>query len=163
MTEPVANSSWPQTSGDTPHSRCNYYRSTCHLPAVLEPPTGRIFFQTGRVWAITMPAALGQAVKLHLERRHGGGGPIISHPRSHTWTLLTRADAPIRAVRDEPMLQHFGVHILRGGQRVALPSPADRGGQFRRWILPARSTFCPSGLTVLASARTALHTQAAYR
>ncbi|UGT62868.1 DNA-directed RNA polymerase subunit beta [Nocardia asteroides] len=150
-------------SGDTPRSRCAYYRSVCQLPAVLEPPTGRIFFTTGRVWAISMPAAMGQAVKQHLDRRHGGGGPIISHPRRHTWTMLTRADTPPNAVRDEAMLQHYGIRVLRGGQRIALPSPADRGTQFRGWILPARSTFCPSGLVVLASARIVLGARVTHR
>ncbi|MEV0357675.1 DNA-directed RNA polymerase subunit beta [Nocardia sp. NPDC050697] len=163
MTNAARSSVLPRMSGDTPRSRCTYYQSVCQLPAVLEPPTGRIFFTTGRLWAISMPAALGQGVKMHLDRRHGGGGPIISHPRSHTWTLLTRADAPIRVVRDEAMLQHYGVRILRGGQRIALPSPADRGAQFRGWIFPARSTFCPSALVVLASVRMELSARAVYR
>ncbi|MBF6216201.1 DNA-directed RNA polymerase subunit beta [Nocardia puris] len=143
-------------TSDTPVSRCRYYRTVCGLPAAVRDGTGRISFTTNLVWAISMPADVGHAVKLDLERRQRDGGPIISHPRSHTWTMLVRSDIPLREVPDIAQLRRFGVQVLRRGHEIVLPSPTDRGAQVRAWITAPCSTFRPSGMVALESVRMAL-------
>ncbi|MGV9613217.1 DNA-directed RNA polymerase subunit beta [Nocardia xishanensis] len=135
---------------DTPRSRVDYYRSVCHLPAVLQPDTGRISFTAGMVWAVAMPAELGQMVKVHLERHKQGGGPIVTHPRSHTWTFLVRSDIPATMIAAEAALfRARRITVLGNGDHVALPSPADQGSEHRVWITAAHSVFRPSGRAVL--------------
>ncbi|WP_435593764.1 DNA-directed RNA polymerase subunit beta [Nocardia sp. bgisy118] len=135
---------------DTPRSRVAYYRSVCHLPAVLQPDTGRISFAAGMVWAVAMPAELGQMVKVHIERNKQGGGPIVTHPRSHTWTFLVRSDIPATMIAAEAALFHARrITVLGNGDHVALPSPADQGSEHRVWITAAHSVFRPSGRAVL--------------
>ncbi|WP_405179217.1 DNA-directed RNA polymerase subunit beta [Nocardia sp. NBC_01377] len=144
-------------TADTPASRCEYYRRICHLPATVEPGTGRISVRAGLVWAIQLPAELAQMVKMDLDRRQHGGGPIISHPREGQWTFLTCSDIPARiAARDVPLWRNR-VTILNDGAEIMLPSPSDRGLFYRAWITPAHSTFRPSGLAVLDSIRVCLH------
>ncbi|WP_109526926.1 MULTISPECIES: DNA-directed RNA polymerase subunit beta [Nocardia] len=143
-------------SADTPSTRCEYYRRICHLPARVEPTTGRISVRAGLVWAIQLPAGLAQVVKMDLDRRQHGGGPIITAPREARWTFLTRSDIPATiAARDMPLWRNQ-VTILRDGQDIVLPSPTDRGHLYRAWITPAHSTFRPSGLAVLDSIRVCL-------
>ncbi|WP_245665885.1 DNA-directed RNA polymerase subunit beta [Nocardia sienata] len=86
--------------GDTPLTRCRYYRQVCDLPARIDPPElGRIVMPAGHTWALMMPSALGFAVKKDLQRGHDhnagtGAGPIISHIRSGRWSFLIRPDLP---------------------------------------------------------------------
>ncbi|WP_084483369.1 hypothetical protein [Nocardia amikacinitolerans] len=137
-------------AADTPRSRVDYYRSVCHLPAVFQPATGRISFTAGMVWAIAMPSELGQMVKVHLERHKQGGGPIVTHPRSHTWTFLVRSDIPATMIAAEAALYRARrITVLGNGDHVALPSPADQGSEYRGWITAAHSVFRPSGRVVL--------------
>lgn len=144
-------------TADTPSSRCEYYRRICHLPATVDPNTGRISVRAGLVWAIELPAALAQMVKVDLDRRQHGGGPVISHPRDARWTFLVRSDIPARvAARDMPLWRNR-VTILREGDDITLPSPSDRGHFYRAWITPAHSSFRPSGLDVLDSIRVCLN------
>ncbi|MCP2316838.1 hypothetical protein APR12_002178 [Nocardia amikacinitolerans] len=136
--------------GDTPASRCTYYRRVCNLPAVVDPHTGRIGFTAGMVWAVAMPSELGQMVKVHLERHKQGGGPIVTHPRSHTWTFLVRSDIPATMIAAEAALfRARRITILGNGDHVALPSPADQGSEHRVWNTAAHSVFRPSGRAVL--------------
>ncbi|WP_174554875.1 hypothetical protein [Nocardia amikacinitolerans] len=135
-------------AGDTAHSRCEYYRAVCNLPAVVDEETGRIGFTTGMVWAIRMPADLGLRVKGGMERRQCGGGSIISHPRSRTWTFLVRSDIPVD-LPGEALLWRNHVHVIRGGGHIALPGPSDHGLRYRTWITLAHSGFRPSGLAVI--------------
>ncbi|MCP2296040.1 hypothetical protein SAMN04244553_2585 [Nocardia amikacinitolerans] len=135
---------------DNPRSRVAYYRAVCNLPAVLDPDTGRISFTAGMVWAIAMPSDLGQSVKIHLEGKKQGGGPIVTHPRSHTWVFLVRSDIPATMVAAEAALfRHRRIMVLGNGDQVALPSPTDQGSEYRGWITAAHSVFRPSGRAVL--------------
>jgi len=69
--------------GDTPASRCHYYRRVCDLPARIDPPhLGRIIMRADYVWALITPASLGQAVKTRMHQQGSDTGPILSHPRS---------------------------------------------------------------------------------
>lgn len=133
---------------DTPRARCEYYRKVCHLPAVLEPRHGGITFRAGFVWGLMMPSELGQRVKVELERA-GGGGPIVAHPRSGTWTYLVRSDIPAARMDDFHALFRRGIRLIAEGGVIALPSPADTDPTYRAWITAAHSPFRPSGLAVL--------------
>ncbi|MGW4365473.1 DNA-directed RNA polymerase subunit beta [Nocardia takedensis] len=140
-------------SADTVRSRCEYYRSVYHLPAVADPTSGLIGFRTGMVWAVEMPAELAQSVKLDLDRRLLGGGPIISHPRSARWTFLVRSDIPAQTRDDKEALWRNGIHLMTGGEQVALPTPMGCGVFYRAWINAPRSPFRFSGVAVVESAR----------
>ncbi|MFI9410321.1 DNA-directed RNA polymerase subunit beta [Nocardia gamkensis] len=139
--------------GDTPVSRCRYYRQVCGLPAIVDPPElGRIVIRAGIVWALMMPAHLGQLVKIDLQRRGHDIGPIMSHPRSQRWSYLVRPDLP----NDDSLFAEMfrlDVSIVRAGGEIALPSPTDRCALFRHWIEPPRSAYRPSGQLVLAAIR----------
>ncbi|MFF7943602.1 DNA-directed RNA polymerase subunit beta [Nocardia gamkensis] len=139
--------------GDTPLSRCHYYRQVCGLPATVDPPQiGRIIVRTGMVWAITMPAVLGQHVKAWMQYHGHELGPILSHPRSKRWTFIIRPDLP----DDVPLFAEMfrlNVSIIRYGGTIALPSPADRGTRFRAWVTRPDTTFRPSGRVIVAAIR----------
>ncbi|AXK84381.1 DNA-directed RNA polymerase subunit beta [Nocardia farcinica] len=137
---------------DTPISRCQFYRRVCALPATVRPDTERIVFRAGPVGAVTMPAALGGQVRLHLRRRTLGGGPVISHPRSKRWTFLVQPDLP----DDVPLfceLFRLNVLVAAAGAEVALPSPTVRSAGFRLWVDEPTHPFRPSGLAVVAAVR----------
>ncbi|WP_433492158.1 DNA-directed RNA polymerase subunit beta [Nocardia grenadensis] len=144
--------------GDTPLTRCRYYRQVCDLPARIDPPElGRIVMPAGHTWALMMPSALGFAVKKDLQRCRDhdagtGAGPIISHIRSGRWSFLIRPDLPDDTALFAEMFR-LNVSVVRTGATIALPSPTDRGALFRRWIQPPRSPFCPSGRLVIDSVR----------
>lgn len=144
-------------TADTPRSRCEYYRNVCQLPAVIDPNTGRITLRIGTVSAVLMPSDLGQHVKINLDRRKLGGGPIISHPRSHTWIFLARPDIPTRPQPTNIRLWNSHATILETGAEIALPSPTDRGLTYRAWITPAHTLFRPSGRALLESIHPQLH------
>lgn len=139
--------------GDTPVSRCTFYRRVCDLPANVDPPQlGRIVMKVEHVGALTMPAHLGHSVKTHMRQRGLDLGPVCSHPRQNRWTYLVRPDIP-DDVRVFAEMYRLDVQVIRAGGTVALPSPADQGIQFRRWIEPPRCTFRPSGLVVVDTIR----------
>ncbi|WP_280311706.1 DNA-directed RNA polymerase subunit beta [Nocardia abscessus] len=139
--------------GDTPVSRCEFYRRKCGLPAVIDPPEiGRIIVRAGSVWGVTMPIRLGQRVKAHL---HSGGnqpGPIIAHPRSGRWTFLVDPDIPAVDMDRYAELFRWDVSIADTGSMIALPSPSP-GGAIRHWIIPPRNAFRSSGRDVLTALR----------
>jgi hypothetical protein len=142
--------------GDTPMSRTLFYRRVCDLPANLDPPSmDSIIMQATYVWAVRMPAPLGQAVKCHMGCRDRAFGPILGIPRSNQWTYLIRPDIP-QDVSLYAELFRRNVSVIRDGGTVALPSPAPLSEPFRRWIEPPRDTFRPSGLAVIASVRACL-------
>ncbi|WP_159922425.1 MULTISPECIES: DNA-directed RNA polymerase subunit beta [Nocardia] len=139
--------------GDTPLSRCQFYRRECGLPAVIDPPElGRIVMRAGSVWAMTMPARLGQAVKAHMQSRGVALGPVVGHPRSGRWTFLIQPDLP-DDVRLFAELFRLDVAVARAGATIALPSPTASVGAIRRWIVPPRSGFRPSGAVVVEAVR----------
>jgi hypothetical protein len=139
--------------GDTPLSRCAYYRQVCDLPAEVDPPyVGRIVLRMGVAWAVIMPATLGQDVKVWMQRHGYAVGPIMSHPRSKRWTYLTQPDLPDDMTLFAEMFR-LNVSVVRAGGTVALPSPADRGTTFRAWINLPDNTFRPTGSVVVAAIR----------
>lgn len=139
--------------GDTPMSRCAYYRRVCDLPAVIDPPElGRIIMRTSHVWAMTMPAPLGRAVRQVMQRRGVGGGPIVAHPRSNRWSYLVRPDIP-DDTRLFAEMYRVDVSVVREGGTVALPFPTAQSGAIRHWIETPRDTFRPSGMVVLDAIR----------
>ncbi|WP_223518563.1 MULTISPECIES: DNA-directed RNA polymerase subunit beta [Nocardia] len=135
----------------------------CGLPATVDPPQiGRIVVRTGMVWAITMPAVLGQHVKVWMQNHGQELGPILSHPRSKRWTYIIRPDLP----DDVPLFAEMfrlNVSIIRYGGLIAMPSPADRGTKFRAWITWPDTTFRPSGRLVVTAIRSCVAEKAARR
>ncbi|WP_327111718.1 DNA-directed RNA polymerase subunit beta [Nocardia sp. NBC_01730] len=134
-------------------TRCHFYRRVCDLPAVIEPPhLGRIIMPATHVWALMMPAHLGQAVKIEIHSRNTDLGPILSHPRSRRWTYLVRPDLP-----DEDRLFaelfRLNISVVREGGTIALPSPGDQCAEFRCWVEPPRCIYRPSGLAVIDAIR----------
>ncbi|MGV9975141.1 DNA-directed RNA polymerase subunit beta [Nocardia beijingensis] len=142
-----------QSFGDTPRSRCQYYRRECDLPAVIDPPElGRIILRAGYVSGVTMPTRLGQAVKAHMQSRGASLGPVVAHPRSGRWTFLVVADLP----EDDRLfaeLFRLDVSVSRCGATIALPSPTASSGAIRQWIVPPRGPYRPSGRVVLEAIR----------
>lgn len=139
--------------GNTPLGWCAYYREVCDLPAQVDPPqVGRIVLRMGVAWAVIMPATLGQDVKVWMQRRHHGIGPIMSHPRSKRWTYLTQPDLPGDITLFAEMFR-LDVSLVCAGGTVALPGPADRGTAFRAWVTLPDSPFRPSGSVVVAAIR----------
>ncbi|MGQ4617467.1 hypothetical protein [Nocardia sp. R7R-8] len=139
--------------GDTPVSRCQFYRRECGLPAVIDPPElGRIILRAGSVWGVTMPVPLGQRVKAHLQSCGDRLGPIIAHPRSGRWTFLVDPDIRADDMDQYARLFRLDVSIADTGSTIALPSPSP-GGAIRRWIVPPRNAFRPSGRDVLTALR----------
>ncbi|MGW4366187.1 hypothetical protein ACWEKT_11120 [Nocardia takedensis] len=118
--------------------------------------SGVIGFATGMVWAVEMPSELAQSVKIDMDRRRVGGGPIISHPRSARWTFLVRSDIAAPEATDES-LSRRGIQVLAGGEQVGLPSPAECGVFYRAWVNAPTSPYRPSGAAVLESAHRVLH------
>lgn len=141
------------TCGDTPRSRCLFYRRECGLPAAVDPPElGRIVLRAGSVGAMTMPTRLGQAVKAHMQSRGVPLGPIVGHPRSGRWTFLIQPDLP-DDVRLFAELFRLDVAVARSGATIALPSPTAEVGAIRHWIVPPRNAFRPSGELVVEGVR----------
>ncbi|NKY31356.1 hypothetical protein NG2371_06372 [Nocardia gamkensis] len=139
--------------GDTPRSRCMFYRRSCGFNAVIDPPElGRIVMRAGSVWAVTMPSRLGQAVKAHMQCTGIALGPVVGHPRSGRWTFLVRPDIEDDDVKLFAEMFRKDVSIAREGAVIALPSPSPNGS-IRQWIVPARSDFLPSGLVVVDAVR----------
>lgn len=135
--------------GDTPPSRCHFYRRVCDLPAVIDPPElGRIIMRTSHVGALTMPAPLGRAVRQVMQRRRDAIGPIVAHPRSNRWTYIVRPDFPDDTRLFAEMFR-LDVSIVREGGTVALPSPTAESGAVRHWIETPRDRFRPSGMVVV--------------
>ncbi|WP_280309438.1 DNA-directed RNA polymerase subunit beta [Nocardia abscessus] len=114
------------------------------------------------MWAITMPAVLGQHVKAWMQQRGYKLGPILSHPRSKRWTFIIRPDIPDETPLFTEMFR-LDVSIARDGASVWLPSPADRGTMFRAWIVRPDSHVRPSGHVVVEAIRAIRAEKAARR
>jgi hypothetical protein len=141
--------------GDTPATRCRYYRRVCHLPAVVDPSgLGRIVVRATSVWAVTMPATLGRRVRTEISCGAGELGPILAHPRSNRWSFLIRPDLPDEVSLFAEMFRH-DVSIIRHGGTIALPAPTELDDRLRQWIEPPRGPRRPSGHTVVRAVRTA--------
>lgn len=143
---------------DTPLSRCEFYRQTCGLPAVIDPThSHQIVVTTTHVWALVMPCQLGARVKTALQQHNFRTGPIMNHPRSGRWTYLV---APGN-VSDDPellrLLYRANTALVRDGSTIALPSPTPNRC-FREWIDPPVSSFRPPAYQVVEAVRRCLIT-----
>lgn len=139
--------------GDTPETRCAYYRSQCQLQAHVEPETGRIILKVGDVAAITMPSELGVRVKGVLAARNVAVGPVISHPRSQRWTFLTTPDVLLGDLLLYAEMYRASVTLAPVGAEVALPSPADNADAYRVWNTLPNKDCRPSAAVVLEIVR----------
>lgn len=141
--------------GDTPATRCRYYRQVCDLPAVLDPPgSGRIIVRADNVWAVTVPALLGCRIRDEMTGDTDGLGPVLAHPRSNRWSFLIRPDLPDDVAIFAEMFRH-DISIARRGSTIPLPAPTDLDDRLRRWIEPPRGPRRPSGYTVVRAVRAA--------
>ncbi|WP_280233180.1 DNA-directed RNA polymerase subunit beta [Nocardia cyriacigeorgica] len=136
--------------GDNPSSRCVFYREVCGLDALVQAGTGRILVQAKGVWCVRMPGVLGQSVRADMHARRQAVGPIISHPRSGSWSFLVRPDVSVPSALSAQLFR-VRVAVLRAGAEIALPSPADRQPNLRYWLEPPRDRYRPSAALILAS------------
>lgn len=140
-------------TGDTPTTRCAFYRS-CGLAAVVQSEPQRIVIAAGpHVGAVTMPAELGTAARRLLFGRGLTSGPVISHPRSGRWTFLITPDIPYETPLFAEMFRR-NVSVVRSGA-IVLPVPTRRSAAFRTWIAQPRVTVTqpPSGMALVAAVR----------
>ncbi len=143
-----------ELEGVTVAARCAYYEQVCQLPTVPDPVSGQIVLIAGRVQAVMVPSALGRRVRSELGRVEVGCGPIVSHPKSGTWTFLTDSDRRIEALPDATRLWVNGVVVLASGARIGLPTPtATNTGSCRAWESPPTSPQRPTTTTVLDAVR----------
>lgn len=148
MTQTGAPTAWTES----PHSRCQFYRSVCSLPTVIDPETGRITMRAGLIGAVMMPTELAQRVKTSLDLRGVAPLSIVGHPRAEMWTFLARTDIrPLGDPDDVARLWKERVVVIRDGD-IALPSPVPDPLMVRTWVSPATSAFRPSGAVVIACA-----------
>ncbi|MFI6169034.1 DNA-directed RNA polymerase subunit beta [Nocardia sp. NPDC051052] len=140
--------------GETPVSRCVYYRLVCGLAANIDPPgSGRIAFLAGSTGALTMPGPLGSVLRQHMQRHGVAVGPIVAHVGSNRWSFLIRPDFPDDDTGPFKDLFRLNVMMVREGV-IPLPSPTgEPGGGSRRWIELPRNTFRPSGRVVVDAIR----------
>lgn len=137
---------------ETPRTRCEFYRSICSLPTVIDPVTGGITMRAGLVGAVMMPTELAQRVKTSLDVRGVAPLSIVGHPRADMWSFLVRDDIrPIGDPDEVARLWKARVVVIRDGD-IALPSPVSDPQMDRIWVSPATSTFRPSGAVVIACA-----------
>ncbi|MBF6435661.1 DNA-directed RNA polymerase subunit beta [Nocardia cyriacigeorgica] len=135
--------------GDSAISRCLFYRRMCGLPCAVDSGTGRIILTVGSVTGVTLPADLGRSM---LDRstdcRQLDVGPIISHPRSGRWTILVQSNvADYREVFGR--LYRLDATLAPLGAQIALPSPADEGSAWRRWVRPPSRGDLPLATVVI--------------
>ncbi|MFE5479737.1 DNA-directed RNA polymerase subunit beta [Nocardia sp. NPDC056541] len=148
----MTQTSTPRAWTESPHSRCQFYRSMCSLPTVVDPATGRITMRAGFVGAVMMPTELGQRVKTSLDLRGVAPLSIVGHPRAEMWTFLVRSDIrPIGDPDEVARLWKARVVVIRDGD-IALPSPVVDPLVVRTWVSPATSAFRPSGAVVIGCA-----------
>ncbi|MFD6155454.1 hypothetical protein ACFWF7_12555 [Nocardia sp. NPDC060256] len=137
-------------------ARCRRYRKDHGLYGVVDPALGRIMLEVGAVGAVVMPAALGRRVRARLieEAPEDRAGPIVGHPRSDRWTFLT-GPTDNSYLDTELFADLFRVcaSVALPGSNIVLPSPADEGSGYRKWIAPPESDFRPEMGDVLAATR----------
>ncbi|WP_330231627.1 DNA-directed RNA polymerase subunit beta [Nocardia sp. NBC_00508] len=143
----------PSNSG-TVAGRVAFYKRVANLAAEAEPD--RIIVRASKsVCAICMPEPIGMAVVDAIRTRSQSLGPIVAHPRSHTWTFLARPDLP-----DIPEvftgLFRYQVKVITSGGVIALPSPLDEQTGFRSWIEAPHDTYRPSARVLLDTVRACL-------
>lgn len=138
-------------------SRSTYYQQICQLPTVLDSDSGQITVIAGRVQAVMVPWALGRRVRSELSRSGAGYGPIVSHPKSGSWTFITNSDRKLDPATDDIVFWLGNVVVLASGVPIALPTPtATNAAPFREWELPPTSPQRPTTFAVLVAIRTCL-------
>ncbi|MGW5440563.1 DNA-directed RNA polymerase subunit beta [Nocardia asteroides] len=141
-------------AGASVASRCAYYQQVCQLPAVFDADSGQIIVVAGRVQAVMVPWALGQRVRRELYRSDTGGGPIVSHPRSESWTFITESDRRIAPVADSTLFWLGNVVVLTSGVWIGLPTPTTTNAHpCREWESPPTSPRRPTTIAVLDAIR----------
>ncbi|MFI8974192.1 DNA-directed RNA polymerase subunit beta [Nocardia asteroides] len=144
--------------GVTVEARCAYYQVVCQLPAVIDPGSGQIVVNAGRVQAVMVPARFGPRIQTMLNRREDGVGPIVSHPRSMSWTFLTRSDRRIEIAVDDTLLWANNIVVVTTGKQIGLPTPSASASTpvYREWVRPPHSPQRPTTFTVLDTVRECL-------
>lgn len=137
--------------GDTPVSRCKYYREVLGLRAVIDrPEIGRIVVPASEVHGVMMPASFGQMARARMECAGNAVGPIVGYPSAGRWLWLVQPDIPGDGdMKSYAEMFRRDVSIVRDGKPIALPSPTASAGRLRRWVIPPRTSSLPSGLVVL--------------
>lgn len=135
--------------------RCREYREINHLPAVVDPVSKCILLHVGAAYgAVTMPVELGERVQQRL-RATGIEGPVVAHPRAHSWTFLTgpsRYDHP--TIRSAEMFRRY-ITVAGAGSQIVLPSPHDENTGYRIWVqAPQGAAKRPPQSAVLEAALT---------
>ncbi|WP_454197746.1 DNA-directed RNA polymerase subunit beta [Nocardia sp. Marseille-Q1738] len=134
--------------------RVAFYKRVANLAAEVEPD--RIIMRASNsVCAICMPETLGVAVVDAIRTRAQSLGPIVAHPRSHTWTFLARPDLPDTPEVLAELFRHR-VKMITSGGIIALPSPLDEQTGFRSWIEAPHDTYRPSARVLLNTVRACL-------
>lgn len=127
------------------------YRSAHGLPAEIDPATGRVAIRAGAIVGFMVPAALGARLRAALERAGEGGGPILAHTRSQTWTFLAQRDS---STDDITARTHrwwrARVSVLTANALIGLPCTGTIDAGRRVWIVAPHSCLRPATSTVIA-------------
>ncbi|MBF6212185.1 hypothetical protein IU487_14200 [Nocardia puris] len=132
-------------------SHVDEYRTAYRLPARIDPATGQITMRAGKIVGVMMPADLGAQLYAALAETGDAGGPIVSHPRSQTWTFLTQRDH-----EPDDLAAHTGgwwrhrVSVLTANAHIGLPGPHPGGVARREWIVAPSSHLRPPTTVVIA-------------
>ena len=129
---------------------CRVYRSW-GLGVTVEPEHQRIIMEVNDFGgAVTMPDALGGKVRALLDES-GDSCPIVAHPRTGSWTILTGTHDD-SALDMEIYAALFRVFARITPRRcvVALPSPIDGDLHYREWIAEPGPDIPPMRTVVAA-------------
>lgn len=140
----------------SPSEYVREYRTRHDLSAAHDPATGLITMRARHVVGVMVPAELGSRVRAVLDEAGHGGGPIVHHPRSGTWTLLADRDSAPAA--DCARLWHGRVFVIAANALIGLPSPVTlpTHAAYREWITVPDERIRPTVSTVIDALRTLL-------
>ncbi len=150
---PLGRGSHVATPAQLSPARCaSEYRSTCGLPAEVDPATGQVTMRAGDVVGFMVPADLGTRLRSLLDRAGDGGGPIVAHTRSQSWTFLAQRDSSTEEIRDRTRSWwRDRVSALTANTVIGLPCPVTIVAQRRIWIVAPHSQLRPTTSTVIAA------------
>ncbi|MEV6657315.1 hypothetical protein [Nocardia fluminea] len=136
----------------SPARYASEYRSACGLPAAVDPATGQVTMRGGAIVGFMVPADLGTRLRAVLDQAGDGGGPIMAHTRSRTWTFLAQRDSSTEEVRDRTRSWWLDrVSVLTANAVIGLPSPVTIDAEQRVWIVAPHSHLRPTTSTVIAA------------
>ncbi|MEV6060919.1 DNA-directed RNA polymerase subunit beta [Nocardia asteroides] len=128
------------------------YRSAHGLPAEIDPATGRVAIRAGAIVGFMVPAALGARLRAALERAGEGGGPILAHTRSQTWTFLAQRDSSTDDITARTRRWwRARVSVLTANALIGLPCAGTIDAGRRVWIVAPHSCLRPATSTVIAA------------